>query len=91
MAIMEPIPANELFRLLVEGTRDVAIFMLDPTGRVATVEREDEVARIRVKDNGRLGRVVAVEDARADRPWQEAGSRDHERADRGSRPGLLDC
>lgn len=28
--------SEERFRLLVEGTRDYAIFMLDPTGRIAT-------------------------------------------------------
>ena len=28
--------ADEIFRLLVEGVRDYAIFMLDPTGHVAT-------------------------------------------------------
>jgi PAS domain S-box-containing protein len=41
----EPQQSDELFRLLVEGVRDYAIFMLDPQGRVASWNRGAELIK----------------------------------------------
>src|SRR3954464_1459643 len=41
----EPQQSDELFRLLVEGVRDYAIFMLDPQGHVASWNRGAELIK----------------------------------------------
>ena len=63
-----------LFRLLVEGVRDYAIFLLDPDGRITTWNRGAERIKGYTRDEI-VGRHFSVfytpEDQRADKPGRE--------------------
>jgi PAS domain S-box-containing protein len=63
--------SEERFRLLVDGTRDYAIFMLDPAGRVASWNRGAErIKQYRAEEiiGQHFSRFYAPEDVQAGKP-----------------------